>query len=455
MAAPDPDIDPQDADAERIDAESAAGPPMARQIVALSSIAIFVGLLAGAGASAFVAVEHHLQNLVWQTLPESMGLDQAPAWLVVGLLVVGALITYVGLQLPGKGGHAPLSGFALDIGPGTIISALVAALGSLIFGAVLGPEAPLMAVGTAVGALAFRDKDKPIRLVMMLVGAMAAIGAIFGNPLVTCVLLLEMATIAGPPLTAPPVLMSALAGTASGYVLQVGLGDWSGLGEAQLGLKNLAPYTEVHVEDLVTSLVVAILVALVALAARLAGLRVATVARRQPLLTIVAVGVVVALSAIAVDAITGSGIAVVLFSGQSTMQEYLALTSLGTAVVILLGKFVAYAACLGGGFRGGPIFPAVALGVIISTSATTVVSGTSTSALAAAGIAAAVAAAMRLPFVALVMGVTMTYPAGGATTVLAALGTIIGLSVRMAGERFAPSLRPAPAPSAPAGAAAH
>lgn len=455
MAAPDADVDPSDADAERIDAESADGPPMARQIVALSSIGLLVGLLAGAGASLFVAVEHHLQHYVWHTVPDAMGLDEAPAWLTALFLLVGALITYAGMRLPGKGGHAPLSGFALDIGPDTVVSAIIAALGGLVFGAVLGPEAPLMAVGTALGALAFRDKANPIRLVMMLVGAMAAIGAIFGNPLVTCILLLEMAAIAGPPLTAPPVLMAALAGTASGYVLQVGLGDWSGLGEAQLGIKNLTPYTEVQIGDLLTAVVVAVVVALVALAARLAGLRVAKVARRQPLPTILGAGLVVALSAIVVDEITGAGTAVVLFSGQSTMQEYLALTSLGTATVILIGKFVAYAACLGGGFRGGPIFPAVALGVIISTAATTVVSGTSTSALAAVGIASAVAAAMRLPFVALVLGVTMTYPAGGATTVLAALGTIIGLSVRMAGERFAPALRPTPASPPPAAAAGH
>jgi hypothetical protein len=59
------------------------------------------------------------------------------------------------------------------------------------------------------------------------------------------------------------------------------------------------------------------------------------------------------------------------------------------------------------------------------------------------GIAAATAAAMRLPFTALLLGAVMTYPAGGGTTVLAIVGAIMGLSARLAGERFAPHLAPA------------
>jgi H+/Cl- antiporter ClcA len=412
-------------------------------LVVLSLIAIAVGLLAGVGASAFVAVEHTLQGLLWEDLPEALGHEQAPAWLVVALLVVGALITFGAEKLPGKGGHTPLHGFGIDIGPREIISVVLAALGSLSFGAVLGPEAPLMAIGTALGALAFRDPSKPIRQVMMIVGAMAAIGAIFGNPLVTCVLMLEFAIIAGPRLANPLVMMPALAGMASGYVLQVGVEAWSGLGEARLGLPGLPAYPELQLDDLAVSAPLAIVVAVIAMAARLTAQRVAEVAERSRLITLVAAGVVVALAAIAVDAITGGGLELVLFSGQSAMPDYLALTSVGTALVILVGKFVGYSASMGSGFRGGPIFPAVAMGVILATGATLVVGGTSTSALAATGIAAATAACLRMPFTALLLGVMLTYPAGGATTVLAIVGTIVGLATRLAGERFAPSLQPA------------
>ncbi len=265
-------------------------------------------------------------------------MSRHPAWLVVILLVTGALITFLAEKLPGEGGHTPLHGFGIDIGPREILSVIIAALGSLSFGAVLGPEAPLMAIGTALGALAFRDPSKPIRQVMMIVGAMAAIGAIFGNPLVTCVLMLEFAMLAGARMATPLVLMPALAGMAASYVLQVGVEQWSGLGEAQLAVPDLAPYPEVQFADLAVSVPLAILVAVATMAARLGALRVAALAARSRLGTMVGGAVVVALAAIAVDAITGGGLELVLFSGQSAMPDYLALTSLGTALVVLAGQ---------------------------------------------------------------------------------------------------------------------
>jgi H+/Cl- antiporter ClcA len=422
--------------------DAVASPPVARQIVVLSAIAVAVGLLAGAGASVFVAVEHHLQGLLWEDLPEALGQAQAPPWLVLLLLVTGAVIVYLAEKLPGKGGHRPLHGFGLDIGPGQITSVVIAALGSLSFGAVLGPEAPLMAVGTALGALAFRDPGNPVRQVMLIVGAMGAISAIFGNPLITTVLMLEFALMAGPKLANPVVLMPALAGMASSYVLQVGVDDWSGLGESELAVPGLAPYSELQLVDFGVAIPLAIVVALVAMAARLGGERVAIPAERHPLAVLVGSGVVVALCAVAVDTITDGGLDLVLFSGQSAMTDYLAVSSAGTAAIIVVGKFVAYVASLGGGFRGGPIFPAVALGVLLATAAALLVPGASTSALAATGISAATAACMRMPFTALLLGVMLTYPAGGATTILAIVGTIIGLATRLAGERFAPTLNP-------------
>ena len=443
-------VSPDEAADQRVGGPATAAPmadrpgdsPIARQIIVLSLIAVAVGLLAGAGATIFVGVEHHLQILLWTDLPEALGQEQAPYWLVIVLLCTGALITFLAEKLPGEGGHTPLHGFGIDIGPREITSVIIAALGSLSFGAVLGPEAPLMAIGTALGALAFRDPTKPIRQVMMIVGAMAAIGAIFGNPLVTCVLMLEFAMLAGPRMATPLVLMPALAGMAASYVLQVGVEQWSGLGESQLAVPGLTPYPEVQFADLAVSVPLAILVAVVSMAARLGAERVAELAARSRLVTMVGAAVVVALAAIAVDAITGGGLELVLFSGQSAMPDYLALTSIGTALVVLLGKFVGYTASLGNGFRGGPIFPAVAIGVIMATSATLLVGGTSTSALAAVGIAAATAACMRMPFTALLLGVMLTYPAGGATTVLAIVGTIVGLATRLAGERLAPTLAP-------------
>lgn len=425
-------------------ADDAEGdPPLGRQMLGLSAIAIAVGLLAGAGASAFVAVEHRLQRLLWHELPNALGQEQAAPWLVLLLLVTGAVIVYLAEKLPGEGGKGPLEGFALNVGPGQIISVVIAALGGLSCGAVLGPEAPLMAVGTALGGLAFKPAN-PVRQVMLFVGAMAAIGAIFGNPLITTVLMLEFALLTGPKLANHVVLMPALAGLASSYTLQVGVESWSGLGEVELSAPALAPYGELHLIDATVAIPVAIVVSVVAMATRLGGERFALLAARTRLGGLVGAGVIIALCAVGVDAMTGGGLDLVLFSGQSAMAEYLTVGSVGTGVVILAGKFLAYTVSLGGGFRGGPIFPAVSLGALMSTTAALIVPAASTAALAATGISAAIAASMRMPFTALLVGVVLTNAAGGATTILAILGTVIGLSTRLVGERFAPKLNPVP-----------
>ncbi len=425
-------------------AETTDGPaaPRARQVAVLCAIAIAVGLVAGLGASIFVKVEHTLQHFLWTDLPDLLGYAAAPWWLVIVLLVTGALITFGAMKLPGHAGHSPLDGFGLDIGPREVLSVILAALGSLSFGAVLGPEAPLMAIGTALGALAFRNPQSPVRMVMMLAGGMAAVGAIFGNPLITAILLLEFAVAAGGALATAPVLMAALAALASGYALQVGVESWSGLGEAALGLPGLPPYPDVQVIDVAWAIPLAVVVAIVAILARIAGEEVAAVAKRAPLQTIVTAGVVVALCAVAVSELTGEGLDLVLFSGQSAMPAYLGITSLSTAAVVLVGKYIAYAASLGGGFRGGQIFPAIALGALVATMCSLLIDGTSVSALAATAIAASTAAMIRLPFMATLLAVMLTYPAGGATTVTAIIGTLVGLLTRMAAEERMPRLRP-------------
>ncbi|MFZ0530161.1 MAG: chloride channel protein, partial [Propionicimonas sp.] len=321
------------------------------QIVKLSALALVVGLVAGAGASAFVAVQHDLTHWVWHELPSLIGFAEAPWWMVLLLPVIGGVLTYATFRLPGHGGHGPLDGFSLNIGPAEIVSAVLAALASLVFGAVLGPEAPLMAVGTALGALAVRKNQPAARQIMMIVGAMAAMGALFGSPLITSILLLEVALAAGATLARPTILLPSLVGLASGYLIQVGVAGWPGLGTMQMAVPGLAAYPSVRLIDLAVAVPLAILVTLLAIGARLGALRIAGLAKRSPLATIAGAGVVTGLAAVAVMLLTGGSYDLVLYSGQAAMPDYLAFTDLGMALTVLVAKFVAYTACLGGGFR--------------------------------------------------------------------------------------------------------
>lgn len=425
---------------------SADGNPL-RLTVVLSAWALVVGVAAGAGASAFVALQHHVTHWLWYEVPGLLGHAEAPWWMVLSLPVIGGLLVFAAFQLPGHGGHSPLAGLGLNIGPREVGSVMLAALASLVFGAVLGPEAPLMAVGTAVGALAFRKNQPVARQVTMIVGAMAAMGALFGNPLITTILLLEVALAAGASLATPVILLPSLVGLASGYVLQVGVGDWSGLGATQMALPGLTAYPNVRLLDLVIAVPLAIVVAAVAIAARLGALRVDQMARRAPLATLTGAGAITGLCALAVLLFTGQSPDLVLFSGQPAMPAYLALTSLGTTATVLVAKFVAYTVCLGSGFRGGVIFPAIALGTIMAVMTSPLTGALPNTALIAAAIAAATAASMRFPFTAVLLGVLLTISAGPAATVPAIIGAVVGMLFRLAAEGRVPSLAPGAAPT--------
>jgi H+/Cl- antiporter ClcA len=84
----------------------------------------------------------------------------------------------------------------------------------------------------------------------------------------------------------------------------------------------------------------------------------------------------------------------ILFSGQASLN---AVTSSSTKIVLILlvGTFLASAVCLGCGFRGGPVFPAIFLGVALA-SLTVVVFDVSPTLAIAVGAAAGTAAQTRL-----------------------------------------------------------
>lgn len=419
--------------------ETGAAPVGASAIARLSLGGAAVGLVAGAGAVAFVAVEHHLTHLLWHTLPELWGLDAAPWWMVVGFPLAGALLVWAAIRLPGHGGHGPLDGFGLDIGPDKIASVLLAALASLCFGAVLGPEAPLLAIGTASGMVLARSAGGSVRQVMAIVGAMSAMGAILGNPLITVIMLLEVALAAGTQLARPAVLLPSLAGLGSGYLLQVGVGQWTGLGETQLSMKSLPAYANVRVVDLLIGVVLAVVVAVVAVLAQRGAASVIRIGRGAVLPLLLATAAVTGGAAALAAALTGQSYELVLFAGQTSMSAYLALPSLGVAAVVLAAKFVGYTASLAGGFRGGMMFPALALGTILASMTAMLVGQAGIPALTATGIAAATAAAMRLPFTGVLLAVLLTISAGPAVTVPAILGAVVGMLIRLALDARAPA----------------
>jgi H+/Cl- antiporter ClcA len=404
-----------------------------------------VGVGSSLLATGFVVVQHDSQAWLWERAPDALGWAQPPWWWVMALLGTGALLTSLALRLPGGGGHSPLDGFAFDVGPRVAVSAVAAAFASLTFGAVLGPEAPALALGTAFGAAVARVRvpSNPVaaqeqRTLLMLAGGMAAFGAVLGNPLALAVFMLEAALVArrrgSPDMMLAPVAVAL----AFGYVVQVGVGGWVGLGEVVLAVPGLGSYPQVRVVDLALAVPVAALVAATVLGAlRGATAYAAWAAGRPALVPMLVAALGTAVLAISARALVDAPVELVLFSGQSAMPDLLASTSIAVVVVVLAAKAVAYALCLGSGFRGGLIFPAVYLGVGIATATALAVGTDAASGLVAAGIAAAAAAAIRLPFSAALLATLLTASAGLAVTTPALVGAVVGLLTALAVDRRA------------------
>lgn len=365
-------------------------------------------------AAGFLAIVHQLENVLWDDLPDGLGYSSPPWFLVLALPVVGAAIVALARRLlPGDGGHEPING--LSTAPTPVKAApgvALAALGTLAFGAVLGPEAPLIALGSAVGVAA----SQLVRLgarenaVLGTAGSFAAISALFGGPLPAGVLLVEAGLGMGAALV--PILLPGLVAAACGYLIFIGLGDWAGLEATKLSVPDLPHYEHTTVSDLLIAVAVGIAAAVAIigvrrLATRIAGLRGRGVGMTALLL---AGGLAVGCLAQLADLLGGDS-QDVLFSGQAAVPNIIAEASDGVVIAVLAAKAIAYAICLGCGFRGGPVFPAIFIGVALASIAVVAIDMSPTVAVAM-GTAAGMAAATRLVIASLVIAALLVGTAG-------------------------------------------
>ncbi|HEX5579002.1 MAG TPA: chloride channel protein, partial [Candidatus Limnocylindria bacterium] len=231
----------------------------------LVGIAALIGIPAAFLAALFLGAVHVLEGWLWDDLPAALGASQPPWFLVLGLPVAGAAIVLAARRLlPGDGGAPPMHGLSAAPTPVAFVPGVVlAALGSLPFGAVLGPELPVIALGTAVGVLANRYARLTGReaAVLFNAGSFSAISALFGGPLVAGILLIEGGVAAGAALI--PALLPGLVAAAVGYLIFVGLGDWAGLAAPGLVVPDLPAYQAERLTDLMVGIVVGIVAVLV------------------------------------------------------------------------------------------------------------------------------------------------------------------------------------------------
>ena len=310
--------------------------------------------------------------------------------------------------LPGTGGHEPSEGFKSGgpVPPIELFGIVAAAFATLSLGVVLGPEAPLIAIGSGLGVLAVhlfkRDAPAMAAVVIGAAGSFAAIATLLGSPLVGAFLLMEMAGLGGPMMEI--VLVPGLLSAGVGSLIFVGLNSLTGFGSFSLTIGSIPHVSSPTGSEFLWAIVIGLGSALAASGIfRLAALLRPFVEQRRLMLTPVA-GLAVGGLAIAFAAGTTHGSSEVLFSGQSALPglvQNAASWTVGALVLLVVCKGLAYSISLSG-FRGGPIFPSMFIGAAGGI-ALSHVGGLPMIAGAAMGVGAMVAGALKMPMTAVLL----------------------------------------------------
>ena len=425
-----------------------------RAFVVLLVFAAVVGVVVSYAAWGFLEAINWIQDGVYDDLPGALGFDSTPTWWSLPVLAIAGLITaFAIVRLPGGGGHVPANGLSAgQTLPVDLPGVILAALASIGLGAVIGPEAPLIALGGGLAVLltrlARRDAPPQMLMVMAAAGSFAAVSLIFGSPLIAAVILIEAIGLGGP--RVPIILLPGLLAAGIGSLVYIGTRSLAGLNTSAYSLQplSLPAFDEPGWADFGWTIALGVAAALITFAAVWLGTRVHGLAMRSPYLLLPAAGLAVAGLAIAFSEWTGHGVDEVLFSGQDALPDLAqnpAAWSVASLVLLLLFKGAAWGISLGS-FRGGPTFPALFLGAALGVAASHL-PGLALTPAVAVGMGAMTASMLRLPLSAVVIAVLLTIEDGPGASPLIIVGVVVAYLVTNL-------LSPREPPGAPDGAAA-
>lgn len=390
------------------DAMADGGDPLellrSRAYLVVLVLGALIGIPIAAVAYGFLALVDTTQTWVFSSLPTDLGFDTPPIWWPLPPLILAGVIVALAIdRLPGTGGHSPAAGLVSTGAPppAELPGIVVAAFASLALGAVVGPEAPLIAIGGGLAALIVRTakRDAPAQALVVIgaAGSFAAVSTLLGSPLLGAFLLMEVAGLAGPMVGV--VLVPGLLAAGIGSLVFVGLIDITGWGTFSLAIPDLPPFEQVEAYEFVWAIAVGLVAAVVGTGLKRAAQRLEPVVSARRLLLAPAAGASVALCAIAFAELTDKGTDQVLTSGETALPALLQDTgqwSAGALVLLILAKGTAYCLSLAA-FRGGPTFPAMLIGAAGGIALTHLVDGLPPIAGAAMGIGAMTVTLLGLP----------------------------------------------------------
>src|ERR1700685_417483 len=335
-----------------------------RSYLVLLIFGAIVGVPVAVIAYYFLKLVALAQKYFFGTLPGELGFHGQPPWWPVPVVAVGGGLVALTLHyLPGSGGHHPAEGFKAGGGAAKardLPAIACAALATLIFGAVLGPEAPLIAIGGGVAALIVHlvKKDAPAQAVLVIgaAGSFAALSTLLVNPLVGAFLLLEAAGLAGGMVSV--VLAPGLLAAGIGALIFVGLDNLTGFGTFSLAIPHIPAATTPTGGEFLWAIGIGLAgggVRAVPAAPSRRGVSVGrpTAAGRRPLIPVL--GLAVGGLAAIFEAVTGKGTNQVLFSGQNELPalvQHAGTWTVGALLLVVACKSLAYGLSLGGVRRG-------------------------------------------------------------------------------------------------------
>jgi H+/Cl- antiporter ClcA len=422
-----------------------------RRFLVLLALAAVVGVVASVAAWGFLELVAQTQQGVYDDLPGKLGFDHTPLWWPVPIVAIaGVIVAFAITRLPGNGGHIPANGLSAGVTqPVELPGVMLAGLAGIALGLVVGPEAPLIALGGGLGLLAVRLLGRAaapeVGLILSASATFAALSLIFSSPLVAAVILIEVTGLGGPRL--PLILVPGLLAAGIGSLISIGLGSWTGLSSSAyaLGALPLPAFARPDIVDFAWTVPLAMGVAIATVAIfRLA--RVAEgIAVPRPFVVLPAAALLVAGLAIAFTELTDKGTSEVLFSGQDALPGLIAGAgswSLSALALLIAFKGLAYGVSLGC-FRGGPTFPAIFLGAAAGLMAGQL-PGYEVTPAVAVGIGAAVVSVLRIPLSAVVLAVLLTATTGVGSGPLIIVGVVVA---------YLTTLVLSPPPTAPAAVA--
>ena len=409
-----------------------------RSYLAALVLAAVLGVPISAIAYGFLALVAAVQRFVFEGLPNQAFGGPAPAWWPVPWLVLCGLLTALTIRyLPGTGGHSPAFGFKAGGGPPTgreLVGIALASLTTLSLGAVLGPEAPLIAIGGGLGALTVHlvKKDAPpmALTIMASAGSFAAISTLLGSPVLGAFLIMEAAGIGG--MTLSLVALPGLLASGIGALVFVGLDAWTGLGSFSLALPMVPPAVPPTLASLGWALIMGAVGALLGWLIRWVGLSLRPVVHLNRVLVTSALGLLIGLTAMAYQLISGHSFTQVLFSGQDALPglvEHAADYSLAVLVLLIACKTFVYGLSLSA-FRGGPVFPSMFIGAALGIAASGL-PGMNLAAALGMGIGAMCAAMLRLPLTSTLLATLLLGVDGVAVTPQVVVAVAVAFVITM------------------------